>query len=247
MRASESKHRADGGGAAFAPTLWTMVLNAGQTDTDGVAAFGRLAQTYWYPVYAFIRRKGYAHADAEDLTQAFFVLLQEKRALAGVHPDKGRFRAFMLTVLRRFLISEWHRTQAQRRGGGIQFVALDREEHETRFRQAAPAGDPDKAYDRDVALALLCRTMARLGEEYEQAGRGLVFAALRPHLTGERDLPDYESVAAALGMTSAAVKMAVMRLRRRFGVLLRDHVAQIVADPALVEGELRHLVAAMSP
>lgn len=224
-----------------------MVLDARQSDTDGVAAFGRLAQTYWYPVYAFIRRKGHAHADAEDLTQAFFVLLLEKRSLAGVHPDKGRFRTFMLTVLRNFLISEWHRAQALRRGGGIQFAALDLEEHAVHFQQAAPTADPDRAYDRDVALALLRRTMTRLEAEYDQAGRQRVFARLRPHLTGERDLPDYESVAAELGMTPSAVKMAVMRLRRRFGVLLRDHVAQIVADPALVEAELRHLVAAMYP
>ena len=245
METPESSQRGAGGKAAFEPTLWTMVLEAGQTDEAGIAAFNRLAQVYWYPVYAFIRRSGRSHEDAQDLAQAFFLRLWENRALAGVHPEKGRFRSFLLTALRNFLITEWHRAQAQCRGGEYQFVSLDAEEDETRFQGDASLADPVQAYDRDVALMVINGAMASLAGEYSTAGRAPLFEALRPYLAGAVEEQSYETVAASLAMTTPAVKMASMRLRRRFAEALRLEVAQLVFDRAEVETELRHLLAAL--
>jgi len=232
----------------FAETHWSVVLSAVRgDDTRSREALARLCQTYWYPLYAFVRRHGHSPEDAQDLTQGFFAHLLEHHALAGVHPAKGKFRAFLLASLRHFLANERARAQAQKRGGGHRLVSLDTTCAEMRFGvEAAAHESPDKAYERNWALALMEQVLNRLRAEQAELGKEKQFEQLRDCLMGEPDAPCHADLAAQLGLSADAVKMAVCRLRQRYRELLRGEIAQTVSSPAEVEEEILHLFAVLA-
>jgi RNA polymerase sigma-70 factor (ECF subfamily) len=225
-----------------------MVLSAGHgDDTRSHEALAQLCQTYWYPLYAFVRRHGRGPEDAQDLTQGFFAHLLENRALATVDRAKGRFRSFLLTSLRNFMAKEWDRAQAQKRGGGRIHVPLDAAFAETRYgREPADPASPDKVFERNWALTLLELVLERLRVEQAAAGKGAQFEQLQDSLMGSPDAPRYAQLAARMGLNEEAARMAVSRLRRRYRELLREEIAQTVSSPVEVEEEIRHLFAALA-
>jgi RNA polymerase sigma-70 factor (ECF subfamily) len=227
----------------FATTRWSVVLAAGESGTPGSReALARLCETYWYPLYAFARRWGHTADEAQELTQEFFARLLEKHYLGDVRPERGRFRSFLLASLKHFLLNERDRVLAQKRGGGQPPIPLEIETAEGRYRlEPIETTTPETIFERRWALTLLDRVVRRLGDEYADSDRTRLFAALKGFLTGQGDTPKYAEVASALGMTDGAVKVAVHRLRRRFGELLRDEIADTVADPADVDDEIRYL------
>ena len=231
----------------FAPTRWTVVLAAGRTDTTRAhAALAELCQTYWYPLYAFIRRRGHPAHDAQDLTQGFFARLLERKSLADLTRERGKFRSFLLSSLQHFLVDEWRKAQAEKRGGG-RVVSLDAAEAEDRFaHEPADRGTPEKLFEQNWALALLDAVYGRLQREYEQNGKGALFGALKFCLTGARSDVPYAELARSLGLSEGAVKTLVHRLRQRYRELLREEVAQSVASRDEVEEELRCLFRAIA-
>lgn len=225
-------------------TQWGLVVQASQDESpDGMAALNRLCRIYWYPVYAHVRRQGKSAEDAQDLTQEFFARLLEKQYFKLADPQRGRFRTFLLTSLKRFLINEWNKTNREKRGSGWRILSLDEEMAESRFA-AEPAVDrpPDALYDGGWAGILLDRALAALRAEFEQSGKQDLFDRLKVFVWGERNALSYAAMAEQLNLTEAAVKVAVHRLRQRFGELLRAEIAQTVAGPAEVDEELRYLV-----
>jgi len=232
----------------FATTRWTVVLAAGQRRTPQArAALGELCRTYWYPLYAYVRRHGRSKEDAEDLTQAFFARFLEKNYLDGLDPELGKFRAFLLAALKHFLANEWDKSQRQKRGSGMTPLSLDWQDADTRY-QIDPADNlsPDKLYDRAWAVTLLERVVIRLHDECVADGKATLFEQLRPFLMVGKSAIPYPDVAARLGMNEGAVRTAVHRLRQRYRQLLRDEIAQTLADPAQVEEELRALFTAFA-
>jgi RNA polymerase sigma-70 factor (ECF subfamily) len=236
------------GARQFVTTRWSMVVAAGGPSTSGARdALEKLCRTYWYPLYAFVRRQGHGPADAQDLTQAFFARIIEKHGLGGVDRAKGRFRSFLLASMKHFLANEWDRARAQKRGGGLQFTSLDAKSAETRYSlEPADPMTPEKIFDRRWALTLLDEVLSALRREYGVAGNAELFEALKGTLTAEADAAPYADVGRALGMSEGAVKVAVHRLRRRYREILRAEIAETVADPGEVEDELKHLVAVLS-
>jgi RNA polymerase sigma-70 factor (ECF subfamily) len=230
----------------FATTHWSVVLTAAcDHNSKAQAALANLCQTYWYPLYAFVRRQGCSPQDAEDLTQEFFARLMAKRSLRAVDRVKGRFRSFLLAALKHFLANEWARAKCLKRGGGQTLIPLDALSAETRFgREPADHCTPEASYERSWALALLDRVLARLAGEQERAARQAQFAQLQGCLTGA--LPPYVELAAKLGTTEGAVKVAVHRLRQRYRELLREEIALTVASPAEIEDEIRRLFRALA-
>ena len=235
-------------GDIFATTHWTVVLAAGQRHTpESDTALEQLCRSYWFPLYAYVRRRGHAKADAEDLTQAFFARLLEKNFLAGLDGEKGKFRAFLLAALKHFLANEWDRSQAQKRGGGQAHLSLDWQTADTKFQVAATSEpSPDKAFDREWALALLAQVIERLQAECEAEGRAKVFAQLKNFLMAGQGESAQAEVAKALGMEEGAVRVAVHRLRKRYRALLRDEISHTLADPAMVDEEMRALFGAFT-
>jgi RNA polymerase sigma factor (sigma-70 family) len=232
----------------FATTHWTVVIAAGQSQTPlARAALDELCQAYWYPLYAYVRRRGHSPEDAEDLTQEFFRTLIEKEYLKSADRDKGRFRAFLLVALQRFLANEWDRARAQKRGGGVAAVRLDTSAAETRY-QVEPGTDvnAERVYDRGWAMALLAKAMSRLRAEFVHAGRADEFEQTKECLTADRGSLDYPSLAARTGMSEGALRVAIHRLRKRFREVFREEVANTVPDPLEIDGEMRHLMAALS-
>jgi RNA polymerase sigma factor (sigma-70 family) len=232
----------------FVTTHWSVVLVAGRTDTTRASnALSRLCQTYWYPLYAYVRRRGYSPSDAQDLTQEFFARLLERHVLGSADPNRGRFRSFLLTAMNHFLAHEWEKAKAQKRGGGQSFVSWDLAAAEERFGvEPADSLSPDKIFDKQWALALLEEVLNRLEAEHLQAGKGALFAALKETLTGSRESQPYGALAAQLDMTEAAVKVAVHRLRSRYRELLKIEITNTLADPDHAEDELRELMAALA-
>jgi RNA polymerase sigma-70 factor (ECF subfamily) len=230
------------GDPRFAQTQWSLVMKAAGQDSSAGPALEKLCRAYWYPLYAFVRRTGLSPHDAEDATQGFFMHLIGNRALETVDQQRGTFRNFMLASLKNFMSHQRERAGAQKRGGGQLPVALDAHSAEERYAlEPQDSLSPDRLYDRRWALTLLERTQQRLRHEYQAAGKGELFAALRPTLTGSRDTP-YQEIAAQLEMTEGSVKTAVHRLRDRYRSILRAEVADTVADLADVEDELRFLI-----
>jgi len=233
---------------AFVTTHWSVVLTAGRSDTTHAqAALEKLCQTYWYPLYAYVRRRGHSVEDAQDLAQEFFARLLAGNWVGGADRTKGRFRTFLLTALNRFLANEWDRARAQKRGGGVLSVPMDTAMAESRYcEDTKSALAPDRLYDRQWAMTLLDRTMNRLETEHQRLGKGAEFGVLSPALTAERgDIP-YAAMAAQLGQNEPAVRMAVHRLRKRFREVFREEITQTVANPGEVEEEIRHLLAALA-
>jgi RNA polymerase sigma-70 factor (ECF subfamily) len=235
-------------GDIFATTHWTVVLAAGRRSTpQSDRALEELCRAYWFPLYAYVRRRGHTKEDAEDLTQAFFARFLEKNYLEGLSAERGRFRAFLLASLKHFLANEWDKSQRQKRGGHVPHLSLDWQTADTRFQIVDPAEpSPDRAFDREWAVALLARVIDRLSAECEAEGRGRQFAELKLFLTvGKGALSDADA-AQALGLSAGAVRVAVHRLRRRYRQLLRDEIAQTLADPAQVDEEMQALFGAFS-
>ena len=235
-------------GAPFPPTLWSVVLRAGQTSSDqSHEALATLCRAYWFPLYAFLRRQGKSPPDAEDLTQGFFLHLLEKDALSRVKREKGKFRSFLLASLQYYLANERDKQLAQKRGGGVQLVPLNAEIAEARYQsELADKLDPTKVFDRRWATTLLDRTLGQLEAEHAGAERRKRFRELQVFLLGEPQTVTYAEAGRRLGIKEGAVKVAVLRLRERFGELLRVEVANTVATPADVEDEMRHLFACLS-
>lgn len=232
----------------FGTTLWTVVLAAGDPAHPGAAAaLDRLCRVYWYPVYAYVRRKGRIAAEAEDLTQEFFSLLLRRGFPVGVRREGGKFRSYLLRALDHFLVNEWRRENAVKRGGGTTAFSLDGVDAEARYRlEPADAATPETFYDRRWAATVLDAVRARLRQDYARQGKDALFAALEPCLTGGDELLPYAELTVQLDLKPSALKMAVHRLRKRFGELLRDEIAQTVATPDEIEDEIRQLITAAS-
>jgi RNA polymerase sigma-70 factor (ECF subfamily) len=228
---------------AFVTTHWSVVLTANQCDTTRAReALGRLCQTYWYPLYAYVRRRGHSAPDAQDLTQAFFARLLEKNWIGSADPEKGRFRAFLLIAMKRFLADEWDRVRAQKRGGGQPLLTLQFDSAETRLsHEPADEITPEQSFERRWVLTLLDEVLNRLRTEYDREGNGELFAELHPCLVGDRAALPYAELAGKLSLSENAVKSAVHRLRQHYRRLLRDEIARTVAAPGEVDEELRHL------
>ena len=231
-------------GTLFATTRWSVVLTAGAGSAAAGDALGTLCRAYWYPLYAFVRRKGNSPHDAQDLTQAFFARLLERGWLNQAVPERGRFRTFLLAAMDHFLINEWQAARAQKRGGGATPVSLDDDGEARYLREPADAMTAEKVFDRRWALTLLDRVLARLGAEMTALGKAAQFEALKFCLGGEKRA--YAEVARILGMSEGAVKVAVHRLRERYRALIRAEIAETVASPAEIDAEMRDLFAALS-
>lgn len=240
--------RPEWGGGNFNTTHWSVVMMAGQDGSPAAAAaLEQLCRTYWYPLYAYCRRQGYGQPDGEDLTQQFFSVFLAKNSFAAATPDRGRFRNFLLASFRHFLANEHHRSQTAKRGGRFAFVSWDEIELESHYQNEPMDGlTPEKLFDQAWAFTLLGRAMKDLRDEYAAAGKGQLFDALQVFLTGEKTEITYEEIGAMLQMGESAVKMAVSRLRQRYGQMLRREIAHTVTEPAWVEDELRHLVGVLS-
>jgi RNA polymerase sigma-70 factor (ECF subfamily) len=232
---------------SFATTQWTLVIAAGDPhDPQSRQALADLCQSYWYPLYVYLRRRGYPQEEAEDLVQGFFTQLLAKNYIKAADRERGRFRSFLLAALKNFAANEWDKKQALKRGGGATTLSLDFETAEGRYHiEPADERTPEEAFDKGWAVAQLEQVLERLRDETGDAQAAARFEALSGFLTGEAEDVRYKDVAKSLGMSEGAVKVAVHRLRQRFGDVLRDEVARTLADPADVDNEIRHLFAAV--
>ena len=235
-------------GDIFATTHWTVVLAAGRRHTpqsDG--ALEELCRTYWFPLYAYVRRRGHTKEDAEDLVQAFFARFLEKNYLNGLSAERGRFRAFLLASLKHFLINEWKKSRRLKRGGGEKLLSLDWESADQKFQVAATnEPSPDRAFDREWALALLAKVIECLRAECEADGKEKLFEQLKVFLTTGKGELSHAAAAKNLGMDETAVRVALHRLRKRYRALLRAEIAQTLADESQVDEELRALFGAFA-
>jgi RNA polymerase sigma factor (sigma-70 family) len=230
--------------SSFRTTRWSVVLDATRAEPSR-AALESLCRAYWYPLYAFARRQGRSHEDAHDLVQGFFARLLEKNDWR-VAPERGRFRAFLLAALRNYAANERQRELAEKRGGGARVVSIDADADSRYAIDAVDPSTPDKLYERKFALQLLDGALAELAAEQERAGKGAQFERLKMYLSGAVDDVPYEQVAAGLAMSAGAVRVAVHRLRKRFGELVRRAVADLVESPDEVEDEIRALLDALA-
>ncbi|HUF63843.1 MAG TPA: RNA polymerase sigma factor [Verrucomicrobiales bacterium] len=236
------------GEAWFATTHWSVVAAAGRLDSRGaVDALEKLCRTYWYPLYAFVRRLGRQPHDAEDLVQGFFMVCFEKNYLDAADQNKGRFRSFLLVALKRFLVNERDKALTRKRGGAHVHVALDALNAEQRYAlEPADQLSPDKLYDRRWALTLLEQVMARLESEQASAGRAAMFEELKQFLTSPGRGTPYSELAARFGLSEGALKVAIHRLRKRYRDLLEEEIAHTVSSPEEIQDERRHLLSALS-
>lgn len=237
-----------GRGPRFQTTRWTVVMAArGGTTPEAREALAALCGDYWYPLYAFARRRGHSPEAAEDLVQGFFARLLEKGDLAAVDRHKGRFRSFLLAACSHYAANRADHDRAARRGGGRAPIPIDRHDGEGRYA-AEPAHDltPERLFERQWALTLLDRVLGRLEAEMAAAGQSARFEALRPALLGDGRRAPYAAIAADLGLTDEAARAAASRLRRRYRALLREEVAGTLDDPAAVDDEIRSLFGALA-
>jgi len=228
----------------FATTHWSVVRTAAHPESPMArAALEKLCQTYWYPLYAYVRRRGHSAADAQDLTQAFFARLLERNWVGAADRERGRFRTFLLTAMSRFLADDWDKVRAQKRGGGLAPLPLQWDTAETRYglEPADAAATPEQSYERRWALTLLDTVLQRLREEYERTGRSVLFERLNGCLIGGREAQPYADLARQLNQSEGAVKVAVHRLRKHYRRLLRSEIARTLTDTEEVDEELRHL------
>lgn len=232
---------------SFATTRWSVVAAAGdQLSPNAAEALETLCRAYWYPLYAYVRRKGLAAADAQDVTQEFFHRLIGKNYLESVDRRQGSFRFFLLASMNHLLANEWDKARALKRGGGHQVISLDAEEAEGRFVQEAAVNDSaEKAFDRRWALTLLDRALARLREEFAGAGKVPQFEALKVFLSEVAGAGDYAALAGQVGLDAGGVAVAVHRLRLRYREIVRDEIAQTVATEAELKAEMQHLFASL--
>jgi len=240
MTDHQTMHRLSGP-SEFPTTRWTLVVAAGEPERrEARSALVSLCENYWYPLYAYLRRRGYPAAEAQDLTQEFFIRLLEGRYLDRAAPEKGRFRAFILTSLKFFVADEEDRQRAHKRGGGL-VVPLEFTSGEERY-QREPAHDetPERIFERRWALSVLDRVVDKLGNEFVQHGRPEHFERLKVFVLGKADTP-YAALARELSTSEGALRVVIHRLRKRYRDLFRQEIADTVADPAEVEAEIRYL------
>ncbi len=237
-----------GGDTPFLTTRWSLVLAASKPETaQARQALSDLCQTYWYPLYAYVRRRGYGADDARDLTQAFFTRLLERNTVSSADPERGRFRAFLLASLKNFLSNEFDRRSAQKRGGGHAPLSLDFRQADQRFaREPVDPRTPERAYERAWALSVLERVLERIGAEFRARGRGALFDELKPTLIAGDDGTPYKEIAKRLDMTEGSIKVAAHRMRATFREALRAEIGQTVERPEDLEEELSYLIAALA-
>ena len=233
----------------FFTTHWSIVRQASDAESpDSMAALEKLCRAYWYPLYAFVRRRGLGGEDARDLVQGFFAVLLEKNYVASADMERGRFRTFLLAAMNHYLANEWDRSQAMKRGGGVSKFSLDALDAEDRYRlDPADSAEPDHSYDRHWAETLLETVLGQLRREFDDIGRGQRFDDLKSHLLGAPDAPGYTELAQRMGITETGVRSVVHRMRKRFAVLIRSEIAQTVTCAEDVEDEIRHLFHSLSP
>jgi len=234
-------------GGRFATTRWSVVIAAGRSPSLAASkALSALCDIYWYPLYAYVRRRGYRVEESQDLTQAFFAEILEKNSVRVADPQRGKFRSFLLTALKNFLAKQWRAKSAQKRGGAKTPLSLDFQGAETRYsRDPGHNLTADKIYERQWALTLLESTLTKLSVEQATAGKSKLFDRLKMYLGGDKNRVPYREIAQNFNMTDGAVKVAVHRLRRRYRELLRSEIADTVADPNDIDNELCALFAAV--
>jgi RNA polymerase sigma factor (sigma-70 family) len=232
----------------FATTHWSIVLAANNADSVlGANALERLCTTYWRPLYAYVRSRGYSPEDAEDLTQSFFQRLLGKDYLQLAVKERGKFRTFLLTSLQRFLINDWERQRAVKRGGGQAPVSWDREAAETFYlSDRTDHLSPERVFDRRWAVSVLELVLSKLREEHSRAGKGPLFEELKDFLWGDSENNSYSELASRLETSEGALRTAMHRLRQRYRDLLRAEIAQTVSDPNEIDDEIRELFSALS-
>lgn len=235
-------------GDGFVSTRWTLVLRAGrQSSPESARALEELCRTYWYPLYAYVRRRGSTKEDAEDLVQSFFERFLQRNYLEGLAAERGKFRAFLLASLKHFLANAWDRSQRIKRGGGQSLLSLDWDRAEEKFcLEPLDQDSPDRVFDREWATALLGRVIELLRESCVAEGRGDWFEQAKDFLMVGVDAVPYAEAARQAGMEEAAMRVAVHRLRKRYRELLRAEIAQTLADPTQVAEEMQSLFAALS-
>lgn len=231
----------------FRTTQWGLVAAAScQGTPDGRRALAALCQQYWFPLYGFVRHQGYPVQEAEDLTQAFFAMILETKALSDAHPQHGKFRSFLLAAMRRFLINDWVRVNALKRGGGRDIVSLDAVDGEMRLAANSRSGQsPESYFDRQWAITVLNLALEALRVEYEKTGREKVFAGLQPLLVGDELELDHQQIGRKLNMSPSAVNVAIHRMRERYARLLRRQIAQTLDSEEGIEAELCYLFRAL--
>ena len=230
----------------FATTSWSMVIEAGQNSTEQQAALSQLCEIYWYPLYAYARRRGHSVEESEDLTQAFFAELLEKDRLALADQTRGRFRTFLLAALDNFLKNDWRGKQTQKRGGDFKQVSLDFNDAESRYqREPEQTSTAEKLFERNWAITVLNQVLDAVRQQYVESGKGQLFESLKGNITGDSSLP-YAETSEQLNMKPGAVKVAVHRMRERYGQQLRLQIARTVESPEQVDEELRELFKALS-
>lgn len=237
-----------GGEGRFATTHWSVVLSASRPESEHYQqALEALCRTYWFPLYAYLRRHGYDAHQAEDHTQAFLTGLLEKHGLRLAEPKRGKFRSFLLAALKHFIANERARDRAQKRGGGRKALSLDCENAEAQYAlEPRDELSPEKLFERSWAMTVLDRAMTRLRTEASATNKQEQFDHLKIYLTATEDAAAYREAATKLKMTEGAVKVAVHRLRRRYRELLRDEIAQTVASEEQIDEEIRHLFDALA-
>lgn len=228
----------------FPTTKWSLVFAAGETSSiGGEEALAYLCSLYWYPVFAFVRRRGHSTDEAQDLTQGFFTRIIEKGGISSADRDRGRFRTFLLTACQHFLLNERDYAMALKRGGGRPSVSIDAAISEGRYEQTlAHTETPERLYERQWCLTLLACVLGDLREEYVASGKERVFTRLKDFLTVQEDAGTYAEAARGLGMTDGAVKVAVHRLRARYRAAMRRRVAETVGTAEEIEDEIRYLI-----
>ncbi|MEM7146753.1 MAG: sigma-70 family RNA polymerase sigma factor [Verrucomicrobiota bacterium] len=230
----------------FPDTRWTLVLQIRDPENPDARqrALSDLCEAYWPPVYAFVRSKGNAPADAEDLTQGFFAHLLAHNAIAQADADRGKLRTFLLASVKNYMTNEWKKAHRQKRGGDKTILSLDADNAETRFHPPERGHDltPDKVYERQWALTLLDQVLKKLHDKYKTDGKAILFDTLKPYLTPGAATPPHAEVATQLDMSESAVKVAVHRLRQRYAKLLRETIADTLAPEEDPEQELTHLL-----
>ncbi len=231
----------------FATTHWSVVLAAGRESTSRAEqALAELCKAYWYPLYAFVRRQGYQAADAQDLIQEFFARLLQRGDLESADPLRGRFRSFLLIILKRFLSTEAEKARAKKRGGDKNILSLDFDDGESRYRlEPAHNNTAESNFERQWALTVLDNVLARVADEYRQAGKEAVYEGLKVHLTASPSAPHYAETGEELSMTAGAIKVAVHRMRKRYRELLKNEVRDTVDSAEDVADELAHLFEAV--
>lgn len=232
----------------FATTRWSIVVSAGrQSSPDSRRALESLCEVYWYPLYVYVRRRVADVNEAQDLTQAFFAELLEKNYVGSATPDRGRFRAFLLTALKHYLSKQWEKARAQKRGGGRVPISLDFQSVDSSLRIEPASGlTPEQLYDQQWAIALLGQIMERLRTEFDKAGKADQFEELKGFVIGDHAGKTYAEAAVGLNMTEAAARKAASRMRGRYRQLLREEIAQTVSDPEDVDDEIRNLFACVT-